>query len=114
MSEKNSKCELDPIEHNKAIFHLGQAMKTKEEILQHHYVHDKGLNNPDYVLNAMQEFSDQENAELRRELEKLKIDASNHAYNCDLAKRERDKAERELSELKAREKDRMKTWKIDN
>lgn len=25
MSEKNSKCELDPIEHNKAIFHLGQC-----------------------------------------------------------------------------------------
>jgi hypothetical protein len=31
--------------------------KTAEEILQHHYVHNKGLNNPQYVIEAMKEYA---------------------------------------------------------
>lgn len=34
--------------------------KTKEEILQHHYIHDKGLVNPVlYVHNSMDEYAAQ-------------------------------------------------------
>lgn len=32
-------------------------MKTAEEILQSHYVKDKGLNNPEYVIEAMKEYA---------------------------------------------------------
>jgi hypothetical protein len=36
-------------------------MKTKEDFLHHHYIHDKGLeNDPEYILNAMQAYSDQQ------------------------------------------------------
>lgn len=32
-------------------------MKTFDEILQRHYIHDKGLNNPKYIKNAAFEFA---------------------------------------------------------
>jgi hypothetical protein len=32
-------------------------MKTFDEILQQHYIHDKGLNNPEYIKNSAFEFA---------------------------------------------------------
>lgn len=36
-----------------------KQIKTAEEILQHHYVHDRGLNNPEYAINAMRAYAEQ-------------------------------------------------------
>lgn len=43
--------------------------KTKEEILQHHYIHDRGLVNPVlYVHNAMDAWADHKLEEYRKKL----------------------------------------------
>jgi hypothetical protein len=45
--------------------------KTKEEILQQHYIADRGLVNPElYVHNAMDEYAQQQVAEFKEKLRK--------------------------------------------
>lgn len=42
--------------------------KTKEEILQHHYIHGKGLTHPEYVQKAMDEYAAQVLSEYKEKL----------------------------------------------
>lgn len=42
--------------------------KSKEEILQHHYIHGKGLTHPEYVQNAMDEYASQVLSEYKEKL----------------------------------------------
>lgn len=75
LSSKEQECER-----------LKAELKTTEEALADK---DRKLYNNDL-------------ASLRAENERLQIDASHHAYNCDMAKRERDKAENENISLRKR------------
>lgn len=57
-------------------------MKTPDEWLHHHYIHDNGLENtPEYILNAMKSFADQEKAALKDHYENLqyKVQIEHHA-----------------------------------
>lgn len=55
--------------------------KTKEEILQHHYIHDKGLVNPVlYVHNSMDEYASQAVQEYKEKL-RAGIQAELDYYN---------------------------------
>lgn len=52
--------------------------KTKEEILQHHYIHDRGLVNPVlYVHNSMDEYAAQCVNDFKEKLRVKIIDKGN-------------------------------------
>jgi len=46
---------------------MEKTLKTAEEILQYHYIHDRGLVNPNYVVNAMQDYARQVAEAVREE-----------------------------------------------
>ena len=76
---------------------MEQENKTAEDILREV---GKGVISKSIAVRAMEEYASQQTEQLQKELADLNIQLSNYAYQIDIAKRERDKAEKENADLR--------------
>ena len=74
-----------------------KTSELKEQFLKIYWAETSSDDVFNWISNTLESYS----AQYREENERLKIQASNYAYQMDLAKRERDTAERRLAELEA-------------